>query len=360
MAETVNGQQKVATEKVKCPGCGANMVFDPEKQLLYCPHCGSTRELGEIGTAKELDINEGFSADSEWKAEETIVFRCDNCGAKVILARGETAKLCPFCGTAHVEKTEELAGIKPNAVLPFSFGAEAALEYSKKWAKRRFFAPIKFKRHLQADNVNGVYVPCFTFDSQTYSSYQGRIGTTHTRTVGSGKNARTETYTVWRNIAGNYSESFDDVAISAGEKCGQKQLDKISPFDTNNSKEYEEKYLLGFMAYHYDYELSECWGFAKKKMDALIRSGILRQYSYDKVDYLNVSTTHENVTYKYVMIPVYVGNYSFKEKLYNFFVNGTTGKVFGKYPKSPLKIALLVLLGLAAAGLLLYFYLSGS
>ncbi len=357
--ETGKERIKVETESVKCPGCGANMIFDADLQTLYCPHCGSKKELGEAKIAQEKDIMEGLSADSTWKAEETVVFRCDNCGAKVVLQKDETAKICPFCGTAHVQKTEELAGLKPDAVMPFAFGQDKALEFSKTWAKKRFFAPRKFKKNLNAENVNGVYTPCFTFDSTTYSTYHGRIGKNHTRVVGTGKNRRTETYTVWRNISGGYTEAFDDVAIAAGDKCGQKELDKISPYDTNSGREYKEQYLLGFMAYHYDHELSECWSSAKSKMDKEIRRNILKQYDYDVVDYLNVSTTHENVTYKYVMIPVYVGNFTFKQKLYNFFVNGTTGKTYGKYPKSWLRVGGAILFGLAIAAVIAYFLFKG-
>ena len=160
---------KVETESVKCAGCGANMIFDADLQTLYCPHCGSKKELGESKIAREKDIFDGLSADSAWKADETTVFRCENCGAKVVLAKMETAKTCPFCGTAHVQKTEELAGLKPDAVLPFTFGREKALEYSKAWAEKRFFAPRKFKKNLNAENVNGIYTPCFTFDSHTFS-----------------------------------------------------------------------------------------------------------------------------------------------------------------------------------------------
>ena len=355
-----NGEErvKVGTENVKCSGCGANMVFDAELQSLYCPHCGSKRSLGESKTAKELDILEGLSEDSVWKANETVVFRCDNCGAKVVLNKTETAKICPFCGTAHVQKTEELAGLKPNAVLPFLFGQEKAVEYSKAWAKKRFFAPKKFKKNLNADNINGVYTPCFTFDSHTYSTYYGRIGKHHTKVVGSGKNQRTVTYTEWENIRGSYADAFDDVTIAAGDKCGQKELDKLAPYDTNSSKEYKEQYLLGFMAYHYDHELADCWKTAKAKIDAVIRKSILSRYDYDVVDYLNVSTTHEQVTYKYVMIPVYVGNFTFKQKLYNFFVNGTTGKTYGKYPKSGLKIGGLIALAVAVIGVIAFLILN--
>ncbi len=344
--ETTENKQ-VDTESVKCNECGSNMLFDPETQTLICPHCGSKVDFATDTIAEELDISVGFSKDREWTTDEAVVFACENCNAKVVLKNGETTKTCPFCGTAHVKKTDELAGLKPNALIPFAFGGEKALSLSKAWAKKRFFAPKGFKKNLRAENLNGVYTPCFTFDSGTVSYYNGVIGNTRTRVVGSGKNKRVQTYVVWRNIAGTHCDSFDDVLITAGNKFDQRKLDKVSPYQTNDGKVYEEKYLLGFMAYHYDNDLTECWGQAKTRMDTVIRRNILSKYVYDRLQYLNVSTSHNSVTYKYVMLPVYVGNFNYRKKLYNFYVNGSTGKVTGKTPKSPWKVLFTVLGGLA-------------
>ena len=342
-------ENQAQTETVKCSSCGSNMVFDPEEQLLECPHCGSQQKFGETFLARELDLREGLLSGEKWSEKEAVVFGCDNCGAKVVLNKSETAKSCPFCGTAHVRKSEDLAGLKPNALLPFTLDDKKAISLAQTWAKKRFFAPRSFKKNVNAEHVKGVYTPCFTFDSKTTSFYQGRIGQTRTRTVGSGKNRRTETYVVWRNICGTFCWNYDDLLMTAGTRFGQRELNKISPFDTNNSCKYEDKYMLGFMAYQYDKELVDCWDEARREIDADLRRRILGQYSHDRVAYLNVSTNHADVTYKYVMLPVYVGNYVFKSKPYNFFVNGKTGKVYGKTPKSPLKIAIAILLGLAVA-----------
>lgn len=353
-------EEVVSTDFIKCENCGANMVFNPDTQTLYCPHCDNKKEFFDKDTAKEQDYLTGFCHDTFSKTEKKFVFRCSNCGAKVFFQDGETAKLCPFCGTAHVEKEEQLVGLKPNGVLPFSFGFDHALELAKKWAKSRFFAPKKFKNNLNNDNLNGVYVPCFTFDSYTTSYYEGKIGETHTTVVGSGKNQKTVTTVIWRHIQGTYCCNFDDVLVSAGSKFDQKQLRSISPFDTNNSNKYDEKFLAGFVAYHYDKNLEDCFSDAKKMMDNDIRRGILSQYYHDTVSYLNVSTRHDNVTYKYVMLPVYVGNFKYAGKLYNFYVNGSTGKVKGKTPKSILKILGVVFLSLAVLGTIIYFIYSGN
>ena len=351
MAETTKDNfsdaiKEIDADSIKCPGCGSNMAFDPASQMLLCPHCDTKKSFAS-SVAKELDLSDGVLSGREWPADEAVVFRCDNCGAKVVLDSTETAKSCPFCGTAHVRRVEEFAGIKPSAVVPFTLTCDNAVSVTRQWAKRKLFAPKKFKKNLKAEDLKGIYAPCFTFDSKTESYYKGVIGETRTRVVGSGKNRRVETYTVWRNISGIYHDSFDDVTIAAGTKLDQKQLNKISPFDTNRSKSYEKNYMLGFMAYRYDRELEDCWQAAKKDIDRAITHGILSNYVYDKVSYLNVSTTHSDVTYKHVMLPVYVGNFRYNKKSYNFFVNGSSGKVYGKTPKSVWKILCAVAIGVA-------------
>ena len=344
----------VETEYEKCEACGSNMKYDPKSNMLYCEHCGTKRALGEEEQAAELAIEDALRAAEENGWAETTVFRCENCGAKVALAKGEIATSCPFCGTAQVVELDEMAGLKPNAVLPFRLTAEDSNEACKKWAKKKIYAPRAFKKNLKAENMHGVYIPCFTFDSRTCSRYYGRIGKRHTRTVGSGKNRRTETYIVWRNISGFYDHAFDDVTVTAGSKVTQKDLGKMAPFDSNNSKAYDGKYLLGFSSYCYEKDIVQCWSEAKGAMDAALRRMILSQYSYDVVDYLNVSTTHADVTYKYVLLPVYAGHFGFKKKNYNFFVNGTNGKVTGKTPVAIWKVALTVLAAAAALVGLVY------
>ena len=340
------GEIKVDTQIIKCPSCGGNMVFDPSAQKLHCEHCGTIEDVGARVLANEKSILEGFALDKKRNVKEPTVFFCDNCGAKVVLAKDQTATECPFCGTNHVSQTKELIGLKPNAVLPFQLDMESAVNLTKTWAKKKFFAPRAFKKNIKAEKVKGVYTPFFTFDSVTSTIYSARLGKRHTRVVGYGKNRRTETYTVWRTVSGTFNSKFNDVLISAGTKIDQSALHKIMPFSTTSSLRYNEKYLLGFMAYHYDKELEPCWDSAKASMDTQIKADILRGYDYDTVGSFNMSTTHQNVTYKYVMLPVYVGNFAYKSKVYNFYVNGETGKVTGKTPISFWKVfsAILIVL----------------
>jgi hypothetical protein len=53
-----------------------------------------------------------------------------------------------------------------------------------------------------------------------------------------------------------------------------------------------------------------------------------------------------------MLVPVYSLIYRFKKKNYNVKVNGTTGKVKGKTPVSPIRVIIAVLLGIGIVGLL--------
>lgn len=352
--------EKKDTFSAKCENCGANMVFNPETQELYCSYCGSSKDFAKSHEVSELEIEKAFALDDDWK-DDNAVYRCENCGAVVVLPGNQSATVCPYCNTSHVVKSEDSAGLKPGAVYPFTIGRENAVTVAKKWVKSRFFAPKKFKKELSEEKFTGVYEPAFTYDSHTYSTYEGVIGIRRTRTVGSGKNRQVQTYIDWRHISGTFTRSFDDITISASETNSQANLNKIMPFNYDTIKVYDKTYLAGFMAHKSSRSVRDGWDDAKNVIDGVLRKEILSQYYHDTVRYLNVRTIHEGVTYKYVLLPVYIMSFPFRKKSYSICVNGNTGKVTGKTPISILKVTLTVLLSLlAVVGIGLLVYLNGN
>lgn len=351
-------EKENATNVSKCPGCGANLAWSPIERCLYCEHCGTKVQIDLNTFCEELDFSDMLKDNNTW-ASETHVYRCNNCGAKEILAKNEIAKQCSFCGTTNIVETDELSGIKPNAVIPFKIDRELACEKVKLWAKKKWFAPKKFKKGVYPEEIKGNYNPAFTFDTNTHSIYSGRLGKYYyvSREV-NGKTVSERRVEYFR-ISGEYSKDFDDLLIQASSAISQKDIEKISPFDTNNSNQYSQEFLHGFSANQYSKDGHACWTEARKVIEKRLRSAILSQYIYDFVDSLSVTTSCSNIKYKYVLLPVYVGHCNFRTKLYNFFVNGFSGRVTGKTPISILKVGFVTLLGLAAAagiGLLIYFF----
>lgn len=344
-----------ATDVTKCPACGANMVYDSVRGKLYCEHCDTVVEV-RARTSEEQDFERLLSRTDEWGAE-THVFRCENCGAQEVLADGEIAKKCPFCGTTNIVRTDELPGLRPNGVVPFSIAKDDAIRRVRRWARKKLFAPRRFRKEADPENVNGMYMPAFSFDTSADAWYSGVLGKYHYRTKRVNGRTVQERYLVTFPIRGNYSMFFDDILIQASDKIGQKSLNALQPFDTNESKEYRKEYLSGYTAGQYSKDGLACWEEAKGVIHGRLRSAILAGYHYDTIVSFNLDFHCRNTTYKYLLLPIYVGHCSWKKKLYHFFVSGHNGKVTGKAPVSPLKVGIAVLLGAAVVAGLVFLFL---
>lgn len=328
------------------------MVFSPEKGMLYCPYCDSTRAIDKAVSAKR----DFFAARKDGDVDEgSIQYDCPNCGGTITLENFETALSCPFCGGSNIVKKEMLAGLKPDSILPFTLSQEKALETGKTWVKKRIFAPSKLKKHFDADHFKGVYVPTFNFTSDTYSTYKGRLGERYTVTRRDSKgNTHTETKIRWFMVSGDLNKLFKDMIIEASTQLTQKEMGKLLPFDVVSAEEYKREYLAGFMSERYSTSLDDSFGTAKKTMDTQIRAAILSKYNADVVDYLNVDTSFRSVDFSYMLLPVWVCGYKYREKMYHFIVNGRTGKSTGKTPLSPYRIGTAVVLGIGILAALIY------
>lgn len=337
---------------VKCKACGADMYFDIASGMLRCPYCDNTEAIDseKFITERALDSFD----ESKLKHDDTaITYQCPNCHAKTVMHEFGTSMKCPFCGATNILKVDDIPGLAPDAILPFKVTNDAASAGALKWIKRRIYAPVKLKKSFKPQNLNSVYSPSFTFDSNTYSSYEGRLGKHYTETVGSGENRHTVTKTRYFSVRGGYNEKFDDILIEVSPKLSQKEFEKVGGFDTMNAVEYSAKYIAGHASERYDTGVNEAYCSAKEKMSARIRAEILSKYDYDVVDYLNVDTKFLDSTFKYILVPLWCSSFKYRDKIYNYFVNGRTGRVGGKTPVAIWKVALTVI---AIAGIIVGLY----
>jgi hypothetical protein len=62
------------------------------------------------------------------------------------------------------------------------------------------------------------------------------------------------------------------------------------------------------------------------------------------------------VTFKHVLLPVWVASYRYHYKTFRFMINGQTGRVEGEKPISWIKVAIAVVLAVVIIGLLIYLF----
>ncbi len=330
---------------VKCENCGADMLYSPTTQGLSCPYCDSKKDIPKIPTSKRNFFTECGNSVID---DSTSTYKCPNCGGEVVFDSYITSTKCPFCSATNIVKLADVPGLKPDGILPFLYTKEMAYEAGKAWIKRKFFALKEFKKNFKAENFNGVYVPSYLYTSDTYTTYNCRLGEYYYVTVrGSDGKSRRERRTRWFTVSGTLSKFFNDVAVEATRQITQKEFEKIDPYDTGNLEGYQREYLAGFSSEKCDATLDVCFETAKGIMAEGIRRDILSRYKYDVVGEYNATTSYPTVTFNYALLPVWIFGCKHKDKIYRYVVNGRTGQSYGKYPKSPSRIALVVLSALA-------------
>ncbi len=365
MAETTGVVLKQSDVVLKCASCGGQRVFDPDTQKLRCEQCGTETELSESPTKQivEYDFRSAEeNLDPAWSAA-THSFQCPSCGATTVLEAQATATRCAFCGEPQVVDTAAVPGIRPEAVVPFRVDRAKANEAFRAWLSKRFFAPAAVKREYLQDKISGVYLPYWTYDAGTESDYTGQAGdyyyvTESYNEIVNGKSmlrTRQVRKIRWRYIAGHYSEAFDDLLVPATKSIETKWLDKLEPFPLEALQPYRPDYLSGFSAERYGVDLKEGFAIAQQKMDVRIRQGITRQVAADEIRLATLDTHYTDITYKHLLLPLWISSYRYGLKTYRFLVNGHTAEVTGTYPVSVPKVLLTILAVLAALAVAYYF-----
>ncbi len=359
-------EKKVESSAFKCPSCGADMRFDPESGHLKCDFCGREEAIeANREDIEEYDFEKAETDETlnDW-GTQTKTVQCENCGGTTIVPAEQTTVTCAFCGSPKVVSRDELPGIKPESVIPFKIGAKESHDLFIKWIKKRKLAPSKLKKEYKADNVKGVYIPYWSYDTNTMSTYSGQAGDYYyaPETYTSTSNGRTETQSRqvqkirWRFVAGTYDKAFDDIIFNDSGTLDQKMIERIEPYQLNELLHYNPRFLVGFAAERYKTGLKAVWERAKKFIANVLMTDIkaIIKRSCDVVGNVNVHTTYKDIKYKHMLLPVWISSYRFKKKVYNFYINGQTGEVQGKAPKSIVKIGAIVLL-IVAICVALYF-----
>lgn len=342
-----------------CDQCGSDYRFDPTKGTLTCDHCGHSEPISsgpwQGATLKELDFD-AASADQlpESEIEETRILSCPNCAAQIEFDPATHAAECPFCATPIVTDTGTSRHIKPRGVLPFSIDERTAHKAMADWLGQLWFAPNGLKQYARKGRkMQGIYVPYWTFDAETKSSYQGERGTVYyeTRTVTrDGKRVQEQVAKVrWRAAAGRVARFFDDVLVLASSSLPKQYTDALEPWDLPALEPYQPQYLAGFRAEAYTVALADGYTQARHHMARVIERDVRFDIGGDQQRIHTINTDVSDVTFKHILLPIWLAAYKYQGNTYRFVINGRTGRVQGERPWSVIKITIAVTIGLLLA-----------
>jgi DNA-directed RNA polymerase subunit RPC12/RpoP len=356
MSEQTPARPSSTGQTYPCEGCGAQVEFAPGTTALRCPYCGHEQQVVAVPRQVREHRYEEV-ADLPAKARAAVganVLECRTCGART--ASDALAGRCQFCGAPLIADPAAGDQIAPEGVLPFAVDRGAVRTALTDWVSSRRFAPSSLRKVSAAESLRGTYLPHWTYDAGTRSRYVGERGDhyweteTYTETVDG--QSRTQTRQVrktrWRRASGEVARDFDDVLVPATGRLTGQQLERLTPWPLAQAVAFQPEYLAGYDALRYDVEPDDGLRTAKAAMAPAIRADCERDIGGDEQRVHSVDTAYADLTFKLMLLPVWLLCYLHAGRTYQVLVNGRTGEVIGQRPYSAAKIALAV-----GAGLLL-------
>lgn len=340
-------------KKYNCPNCSAELYWDAAANALKCEYCEKQYQPAELDAlAAKPEVSKGSEekvarettdqdkvSDDSSKTEnaDLVVYSCKNCGAEVITSKTTVATTCAFCGRA-ISLSDKLVGeFKPDSVIPFAITEEEAKNIYKAYANKGGLTPKAFRTSSVVKKVKGVYVPFWLHSYDENAKVMIAAENTHSHRRGDDKVIDHEMFNVDMDI----TSSFSSIPTDGLKNLDDDLMAAIEPFDYGKLTDFNSAYMAGFYAEEYDENAAE------KIVDAKERSKTANETEacnnagpYMEKVVVSYNPTYENVESKYAMLPVWLFNVDYKEKLYQFAINGETGKVAGKLPTSIPKLAL--------------------
>jgi len=350
-------QKAVDPRRYPCENCGAKLEFAPGQMALKCPYCAHLNEIDDAGgfeAVEELCFHTTLAEMQAAAAKtEAATLKCSSCAAEIVKPANVTSLACPFCASNIVASGSTATLIRPNAVLPFHVPRQKAVDSFRAWLKSRWFAPTELTRAGRLDAaMSGAYVPAWTYDTHATTGYDGQRGDAYYVTVGSGKNRHTVRRVRWSRRAGTVENTFDDVLVIAGRTLAPERMDGLAPWDLKAVVPYSDDYLAGFHAECYQIDLSQGFEAAKDIMRGVIEGTIRGDIGGDEQRINRMSSRYDRLTYKHLLLPVWVSAYRYQNKVFQFLVNARTGEVQGERPYSWIKITLFTVMCLVIAGII--------
>jgi predicted RNA-binding Zn-ribbon protein involved in translation (DUF1610 family) len=336
-----------------CEGCGADLTFHIGQQRLKCPYCGFEKEieLADDAEIREQDyhamierIQRQREAGVELEVPGASEVRCESCGGTVVFTGTLTSSACPYCASPiQRDKVHTLTQRVPvDGVLPFLIDHDRAALLLAEWVQSRWFAPNDFLKQGTQGKFNGVYLPYWTFDTATFNAYSGERGENYTVTVGSGKNRRTETRTRWYPASGAFQRFFDDVLVVASKGLPRDYMLALEPWPLQKTIPFTPQVMAGIFARTYDIDLDAGFGDAKGRIDDAIDTETRQRIGGDKQRVHSIKSRYDAITFKHLLLPVWMMAYRYHDQPYQVFINAGTGEVQGERPYSWAKISLVV------------------
>ena len=333
------------------------MYYDGEKDRLQCDYCGSSFTVDEIekllagkteaaieaaeAQQESVEISENAEVaiegeelftdnGSRWDLEEGMMaYNCPSCGAELICDETTAAMSCPYCDNPTIVPTSIADALKPDLIIPFKLDKEAAKAALREHMKGKKLLPKVFSNENHIDEVKGVYVPFWLYDTDIRADYV--FSGTQVRTWSDKDFTYTETRYYDLERSGNMS--FENLPVDASEQMDDDLMESIEPYDVSQAVEFKNAYLAGYFANRYDVSSDT----NRQRANERVKTSVYDAFKDTTMGYLSTGVKRGEIRIKksrakYAFYPVWILNTTWRGNKYTFAMNGQTGKFVGNLP----------------------------
>lgn len=332
----------------KCPSCNAPLNYKPGSGAnIKCEYCETeftAKDLedyyGELDNAaaeaQEAQESKWKTEDAgnEWNAEDTAIMRamtCSSCGAEIVCDNNTMATECCYCGnpTMIASRFDSIKGLKPDYIIPFKKTKEEAKAAFRKFYEGKWLLPDNFATENRLENIQGMYVPFWLFDSKVNASAKFCAEIIREHNEGDYRVKETRYYDCYRKGAMKYNL----IPADGSKKMDDTWMESIEPFDYREMVDFNTTYMAGYLADKYDVEAEEM----VERVDSRIRqtsADVLQDTvtGFDRVQLEKCDINKLDGNVSYCMAPVWILTNKYQGKTYTFIMNGQTGKFIGSLP----------------------------
>ena len=326
-------------QEYKCPCCGGAIEFDSGSQKMKCPYCSTEFDM-ETLALYDAELHSDAADSMEWEtaagcawqegeADGLRTYVCNSCGGEIVGDENTAATACPFCGNPVVMTGQFSGALKPDLVIPFQLDKKAAKAALMRHLSGKRLLPKIFKDQNHIDEIKGVYVPFWLFDTDVDA--QVRYRATRVRTWSDSRYDSTETQYYLVHRGG--SIGFSNVPVDGSTKMADDLMESIEPYNIADAVDFQTAYLAGYMADKYDVDAEQSIDRANER----VKRSTEEAFAATVQGYTTVQADSSNIRLrggkaKYALYPVWILHTTWQGQNYIFAMNGQTGKFVGDLP----------------------------
>lgn len=303
--ETAGGRRFV------CPQCAARLVYTPDGASLHCEHCGFRQTPRADNLVEEKDfIATMATARGHLHPIATPTFSCQSCAASFMLAPGTLSVTCPYCDHAYAVSSRETRDlVPPEGIIPFVVDQTQAQHLLNGWLARQRRRPYAAMR--------GIYLPAWTFDVGGTIDWVGEL-VAHENSMRS-RVTRT----------GQRAVYVDDFVVPACRTLPDELEGVVRTFDLSQLVAFDPSYLAAWPAQSYEVTVGDAS--LKARRHAYDRGRRHVRESHDDLQNLRFSSAGITIlSFKLILLPLWIGQYQEQGRPAMVVVGGQTGKLLGK------------------------------